>query len=141
MILPRKVIISLAVSDDGRHHSLLVRRDDDTNVYSSLHHDLGNVERQGFHALCQAVGYSTVYALARAHPDVFNKYPLLLPPPLPHKSPHEVADLLLYRAGREETGDYTHALDALFRRYPEELAGLAESWAMLRPTLPAADTE
>ncbi|WP_426173525.1 hypothetical protein [Massilia sp. TWR1-2-2] len=69
---------------------------------------------------------------------MFNKYPLLLPPPLPHKGPHEVADLLLYRAGKEETGDYTHALDALFRRYPEELAGLADSWAMLRSTLPPA---
>lgn len=48
---------------------------------------------------------------------------------------------LMARAGREDTGDYTQALDALFRRYPEELAGLAESWAMLRSTLPAAEAE
>ncbi|WP_426175688.1 hypothetical protein [Massilia sp. TWR1-2-2] len=78
------------------------------------------------------------YALARARPDVFNKYPLLLPPPLPHKDPHQLVILLLYRAGREETGDYTRALDTVFQRHPEELAGLADSWALLRPTLPPA---
>ncbi|WP_426175679.1 hypothetical protein [Massilia sp. TWR1-2-2] len=39
---------------------------------------------------------------------------------------------------REETGDYTRALDTLFQRHPEDLAGLADSWAMLRPTFPPA---
>ena len=61
--------------------------------------------------------------------------------PPPHKDPHEMTNTLLYHAEREETGEYTQALDALFRRYPEELAGLAEFWARLRSTLPAADAE
>ena len=52
-----------------------------------------------------------------------------------------MTNTLLYHAEREETGEYTKALDALFRRYPEELARLAESWARLRPTLPAAGAE
>jgi hypothetical protein len=141
MILTPKLNVSLVASEDGRQHSLLVRRDDGTNVLSSLHHDLNHAEREGFHALCQNVGYSIVYAMARAHPDVFAKYPLLLPPPPPHKDPHEMTNTLLYHAERENTGDYTVALDALFRRYPEELAGLAELWAALRPTLPAAKAE
>lgn len=139
MILTPKVIISLAVSDDGRRHSLLIRRDDSTKVLSSLHRDLADIEREGFHALCQRVGHAAVYALARAHPDVFAKYPLLLPPPPEYKHPLDVTMGLMARAGRENTGDYTHALDALFRRHPEDLAGLAESWAMLRASLPEAE--
>jgi hypothetical protein len=87
-----------------------------------VHHDLGHVEREGFHKLCQSVGYSTVYALARAHPDVFNKYPRLLPP-LPHHDPHRLAILLLYPAGRDETSAYTQALDNLFQRFPEDRVG------------------
>ncbi len=137
MILSPNLIISVTASEDDKRHSILVRLED-TKVQNSMHHDLGHVEREGFHALCQSVGYSTVYALARAHPDVFNKYPLLLPPPLPQHDPHQLAILLLYHAGRDETGAYTKALDNLFQRFPEELAGLADSWAMLRETLPPA---
>lgn len=141
MILAPIVIISVAVRDDGKRHSLLVRRDDSTKVLSSLHRDLADIEREGFHALCQRVGYSAIYALARAHPDVFAKYPLLLPPPPEYKHPHDVTMGLMARAGREDTGDYTQAIDALFERHPQELAGLAESWAMLRATLPHAKPE
>jgi hypothetical protein len=36
MILTQKLITSLVASADGRQHSLLVRRDDGTNVLSSL---------------------------------------------------------------------------------------------------------
>jgi hypothetical protein len=139
MIITPNLTVSLVASDDGRQHSLLVRSDDNAKVVSSLHHDLGHAERAGFHALCQNVGYSIVYAMVRAHPEVFARYPLLLPPPLPHKDPHATANTLIYHAEREETGEYTRAIDALFRRHPEELAGLADLWAKLRPTLPAAE--
>jgi hypothetical protein len=141
MILTPKLIVSLVASDDGRHHSLLVQRDDSAKVRGSLHHDLARAERAGFHALCQNVGYSIVYAMARAHPDVFKRYPMLLPPPLPHKDPHETVMSLLYHAEREESGEYTRAIDELFRRHPEQLAGLAELWAEVRQTLPMADAK
>ncbi|MDB5918483.1 MAG: hypothetical protein JWR40_2717 [Massilia sp.] len=140
MILEPDISIAIVVSNDGnKRHSLLVRRRDDSKVMGSLHLDLGHIEREGFHALCQRVGYSAVYALARAHPETFAKYPLLLPPPLPHKDPHETATTLMYHAEREETGEYTRAIDALFRRYPDELAGLAELWDRVRQTLPVAE--
>jgi hypothetical protein len=140
MILAPDLSIAMVASNDGKHYSLLVRRRDDSKVMGSLHIDLASIEREGFHSLCQRVGHAAVYALARAHPEVFAKHPLLPPPPS-HTNPHEMTNWLLYCAERDETGNYTAALDALFRRYPEELAGLAELWARLRSTLPAADLQ
>jgi hypothetical protein len=135
MIIKPKITIALAVNE--KRHTLIVSRDDSTNVLNGLHRDLHDLEHEGYHAMCQRVGDVSMHMLARAHPDVFAQYPLLAPPKPPYDDPHQIVFSLMHRSIKEKTTDYAAAIEALFKRHADnpDLTSLAESWEEYKLTI------
>lgn len=135
MIIKPKITISLAVND--KRHTLIVSRDDSTKVLNGLHRDLHDLERDGYHALCQRIGDVSMHMLASAHPDVFAQYPLLTPPKPSYDDPHEIIFSLMHRSIKEKTSAYATAIEALFTRHADnpDLTSLAETWKEYQLTI------
>jgi hypothetical protein len=133
MLKEQNVKVALAVNGDRT--TIMVRRSDDGAGPSWMRWDLGEVEKEGHHALCQRVGSAVVAMLAQMYPDEFASFPGLAPPDL--TSLDELRDLvlgLIRRSVEEKTTVYVAAIDNLFERHAAELGqtDLPETWRSIR---------
>lgn len=130
-----KINLGLVVKDDRT--TLMVSRSDGAGIPGWLHWDLHEVERAGFHALCQRVGEAALRMLARAHPDEFARFPQLVPPKLPYEDPRGIASALITLSISEKTTNYAAAIDALLARNAADFGhtDLPETWAHFKREL------
>lgn len=134
MLVEPKITTALSVNE-GRT-TLTVMRNDGKGIISRVHIDLAEAEREGYLALVQRVGEATLRLLNAAQPDLFARYPQLIPP-APAEETLTMAHVLIHRSVREKTLAYVSAIDALLASGDSQVAStdIAEHWAEIRISL------
>ena len=129
-----KLTIALA----GRNgQATLVMSRNDNNRLNLVQWPMYRFEPDGYHALCQYLGDTTLRMLAVVHQDEFAKYPRLVPPKLDTDSSYGLVDALIQRSYKEKTTAYIAAIDRLIKHSADELkeSNITETWQAVRSNL------
>lgn len=134
MLKEPSINVALAVND--ARATLIVRRAGAgaEEVPSWVRWDLHEIEREGFHALCQRIGNAALRMLIESHSDDFANFPLLVPPLSTLDDLRLLVLNLIERSVNEKTTAYVAAIDNLFAQHAAELGqtDLPETWQSIR---------
>lgn len=130
--------INVAMTETHGQAGIIIRRSDadTTKPLQWVHWQFADIERAGWMAACERTGNTVLRFAAQAHPELFARHPLLLPPAtIPDfEDPVNLVTSLIERSVRERSSAYVAALDAIFAFHATELAqtNLPEQWPTFR---------
>ncbi len=126
--------VNVALSSLEERDSLVLVSSGESNVLHTLKWELGDLEKEGYMGACEKLGNAVMRLLARDHPDVFEKYPLIKPPRTLVSDPVHMVMELMDMCLKFKSKEYIPAIDEMFKRYHKELSttSLPDSWSGIR---------